>query len=206
VCGGRSAPGARSGPGRVGCKAAATGSTITWAAKAWCTWPALAHARRKFFDAVKLNAQDVTSIRIVAQMDALFALDAPAPAGALSLEARHELRLQKAPPLLEQLKARVEAARAGALPQRRWPRPVLHPDAVGPADPVFGLSGGRTVQQRFTQWQADIMNYFRRTSWQIQLLLRPCVPLCAWLRWGRYRCGHRRPICLCRPTRAHRPA
>jgi len=75
-------------------------------------------------------------------MDALFALDAPAPAGALSLEARHELRLQKAPPLLEQLKARVEAARAGALPQRRWPRPVLHPDPVGPADPVFGLSGG----------------------------------------------------------------
>ncbi len=41
----------------------------------------------------------MTSIRIVAQMDALFALDAPAPAGALSLEARHELRLQKAPPL-----------------------------------------------------------------------------------------------------------
>jgi hypothetical protein len=76
-----------------------------------------AHARRKFFDAVKLNAQDVTAIRIVAQMDALFAIDAEARAGALSLEARHALRRQKAAPLLEQLKAGIEAARAAALPQ-----------------------------------------------------------------------------------------
>jgi transposase len=50
-------------------------------------------------------------------MDGLFAIDAQARAGALSPEARHELRLQKAPPLLEQLKAGIEAARAGALPQ-----------------------------------------------------------------------------------------
>jgi transposase len=76
-----------------------------------------AHARRKFFEAVKLNAQDVTSIRIVAQMDALFAIEARAREGALSLAARHELRRQTAPPLLEQLKAGIEAARAGALPQ-----------------------------------------------------------------------------------------
>jgi transposase len=50
-------------------------------------------------------------------MDALFAIDAQARAGALSPEARHLLRLEKAPPLLEQLKAGIEAARAGALPQ-----------------------------------------------------------------------------------------
>ena len=74
-----------------------------------------AHARRKFFDAVKLHAQDVTALEIVAQMDALFAVDAEARAGALSLEARHELRRQKAPALLAQLKAGLEAARAGAL-------------------------------------------------------------------------------------------
>ena len=73
--------------------------------------------RHKFFDALKLNPQDVTSIRIVAQMDALFAVDAEARAGALSLEARDELRRQKAPPLLEQLKAGIEAARTGVLPQ-----------------------------------------------------------------------------------------
>jgi transposase len=50
-------------------------------------------------------------------MDALFAIDAEARAGALSLEARHELRRQKAPPLLEGLKTEIEAARVGALPQ-----------------------------------------------------------------------------------------
>jgi hypothetical protein len=76
-----------------------------------------AHARRKFFDAVKVNAQDETAIRIVAQMDALFAIDAQARAGGLTQEARHELRLQKAKPLLQPLKAGIEAARAGALPQ-----------------------------------------------------------------------------------------
>jgi len=37
-----------------------------------------AHARRKFFDAVQLNANDQTSIRIVAQMNELFAIDAQA--------------------------------------------------------------------------------------------------------------------------------
>jgi transposase len=113
----------RDGPKRflgdfaAGCKATAMGPTIRWAAKAWCTWPALAHARRKFFDAVKLNARDETSIRIVAQMDALFAIDAEARAGGLTQAARHGLRLQNAPPLLEQLKVGIEAARAGALPQ-----------------------------------------------------------------------------------------
>jgi transposase len=50
-------------------------------------------------------------------MDALFAVDAEARDGALSQEARHALRLQKSQPLLEQIKAEVEAARAGCLPQ-----------------------------------------------------------------------------------------
>jgi hypothetical protein len=39
-----------------------------------------AHARRKFFDAVKLNPKDQTAIGIVAQMDQLFAIDAQARA------------------------------------------------------------------------------------------------------------------------------
>jgi hypothetical protein len=50
-------------------------------------------------------------------MDALFAIDAEARAGALSQEARHLLRLEKAKPLLEQLQADLEAARATALPK-----------------------------------------------------------------------------------------
>jgi transposase len=76
-----------------------------------------AHARRKFVEAVKLQPEDRTAIRLVAQMDALFAVDAQARDGALSPEARHALRLQKSTPLLEQIKAEVGAARAASLPQ-----------------------------------------------------------------------------------------
>jgi transposase len=76
-----------------------------------------AHARRKFVDAVKLQPEDRTSIRLVAQMDTLFGVDAQARDGGLSGEARHALRLQQSKPLLEQIKAGLEAARVGALPQ-----------------------------------------------------------------------------------------
>jgi transposase len=76
-----------------------------------------AHARRKFFDAVKLNPKDQTSIRIVAQMNELFAIDAQARQEGLSQIDRHVLRLEKAKPLLEQIKATIQAARAGALPK-----------------------------------------------------------------------------------------
>jgi transposase len=76
-----------------------------------------AHARRKFFDAVKLNPKDTTSIQIVAQMDELFAIDAQAHHEGLSQIDRHVLRLEKSKPLLEQVKASIQAARIGALPK-----------------------------------------------------------------------------------------
>jgi transposase len=76
-----------------------------------------AHARRKFFDAVKLSPKDQTSIRIVAQMNELFAIDAQAGQEGLSQSDRHLLRLEKSKPLLEQLQATIQAARAGALPK-----------------------------------------------------------------------------------------
>src|SRR5258705_2776223 len=76
-----------------------------------------AHARRKFFDAVKLNPKDQTSIRIVEQMNERFAIDAQARQEGLSQIDRHVLRLEKAKPLLEQIKATIQAARAGALPK-----------------------------------------------------------------------------------------
>jgi transposase len=76
-----------------------------------------AHARRKFFDAVKLNPKDQTSIQIVAQMNELFAIDAKARDEGLSQIDRHLLRLEKSKPLLEQIKTAIEAARAAALPK-----------------------------------------------------------------------------------------
>jgi transposase len=75
-----------------------------------------AHARRKFFDAVKLNPKNQTAIGIVGQMDQLFAIDAEARAQKLSQSDRHLLREQKAAPLLEQIKEAIEAARIQALP------------------------------------------------------------------------------------------
>src|SRR5215469_8391312 len=76
-----------------------------------------AHARRKFFEAVKLNPKDQTSIRIVAQIDELFAIDEKARKENLTPSDRHALRLEKAKPLLEQIKAAVQAARIDALPK-----------------------------------------------------------------------------------------
>ena len=76
-----------------------------------------AHARRKFFQAVELNPQDQRAIGIVARMDELFEIDEKAREEALSREDRHTLRLEKSKPLLEEIKSRIEAARADALPK-----------------------------------------------------------------------------------------
>ena len=75
-----------------------------------------AHARRKFFEAVKLNPRDQTSIQIVAQMDELFAIDERARKENLNPSDRHLLRLEKAKPLLERIKTAIQAARGDALP------------------------------------------------------------------------------------------
>jgi transposase len=83
-----------------------------------------AHARRKFVDAVKLNPTDQSAIRLVAQMDALFAIDAQARQGGLSQEARcvtQECTGQGVP---------------------------LHADALGSAHLLPGLSRVRIEQQR----------------------------------------------------------
>jgi transposase len=72
-----------------------------------------AHARRKFFR----SGQTQTSIRIVAQMDELFAIDQKARKENLNPSDRHLLRLEKAKPLLEQIKTAIQAARGDALPK-----------------------------------------------------------------------------------------
>ena len=53
----------------------------------------LAHARRKFVDAIKINKQNADSLRIVTWMDALFAIDAQAREANMDHAARHALRL-----------------------------------------------------------------------------------------------------------------
>jgi len=78
-----------------------------------CCW---AHARRAFFEAAQLNPQDAAAVAIVARMDKLFAIDAEARREGLDQAERHTLRQQQAPPLLNEIKARIEAARSTALP------------------------------------------------------------------------------------------
>lgn len=74
------------------------------------------HARRGFAEVVKLNPGDPLALPIVQQINQLFAVDAGAREQGLTLEARHQLRQQKAPAVLAALRAQIEQARADALP------------------------------------------------------------------------------------------
>jgi transposase len=74
------------------------------------------HARRKFTDALKLNPKDATAARLLASIDALFAIDARAREQALSHAHRHELRQREAAPLLDTLRDGLKVARANCLP------------------------------------------------------------------------------------------
>jgi transposase len=74
------------------------------------------HARRGFANVVKLNPGDPVATPIVVLINQLFAVDAEAREQDLGLEARHRLRQQKAPELLEKIKAAMEAAQVGVLP------------------------------------------------------------------------------------------
>lgn len=78
-----------------------------------CCW---AHSRRKFIEALKLHPEDRTATRIVARIDELFAIDAEARSANLNHAARHQLRRERARPLLDLLKPQIEAAQREALP------------------------------------------------------------------------------------------
>jgi len=74
------------------------------------------HARRGFANVIKLNPGDPVASPIVARINELFAVDGEAREQGLNVEARHRLRQQKAPELLEKIKAAMAAAKARALP------------------------------------------------------------------------------------------
>lgn len=69
----------------------------------------LAHSRRKFIEAIKVqtkaHAADAKLERVVALMDELFAIDREARAQKFSLEDRHELRQERVPAILAELHA-----------------------------------------------------------------------------------------------------
>jgi transposase len=75
------------------------------------------HARREFVDAIKLNKQDAASVSIVELMDKLFAIDARARDEKMDHAARHALRQQEAPPLLDKIQAQILAMSKNVLPR-----------------------------------------------------------------------------------------
>jgi transposase len=75
------------------------------------------HARRYFIDAIKLNKQDVESVRIVKLMDDLFAIDARARDEKMDRAGRHALRLEEAPPLLDKIHEQILAMSKIVLPK-----------------------------------------------------------------------------------------
>ena len=77
----------------------------------------LAHARRKYVDAIKVNANDRESARIVALMDELFAIDREAREQSLDHAQRDLLRQERAPKLLEQLRTAALVLKKTALPK-----------------------------------------------------------------------------------------
>jgi hypothetical protein len=77
----------------------------------------LAHARRKYVDAVKVNANDKASAQIIALMDELFAIDREAREQNLDHAQRNALRQELAPELLERLRTAALALKKTALPK-----------------------------------------------------------------------------------------
>jgi transposase len=75
------------------------------------------HSRRKFIDAIKLNKQDAASISVVELMDKLFAIDARAREEKMDHTARHAMRQQEAPPLLDEIHAQILALSKNVLPK-----------------------------------------------------------------------------------------
>ena len=75
------------------------------------------HSRRQFVDAIKLNKLDAASISIVELMDKLFAIDAQARNEKMDHTARHALRQQEAPPLLDKIHAQILALSKSVLPK-----------------------------------------------------------------------------------------
>ena len=75
-----------------------------------------AHARRLFFEAVQLYPKDPMATAIVAHMDDLFAIDAEARRLCLNISERNLLRQQRATPLLEAIREKIETALSSALP------------------------------------------------------------------------------------------
>jgi transposase len=84
------------------------------------------HSRRKFYEAHQVCPGDTVAKRIVLLMDELFGIDAAAQAQNLDLAARDRLRQQRARPLLDTIRQKMEAAREQALPASKLSSAIVY--------------------------------------------------------------------------------
>ena len=77
----------------------------------------LAHARREYIEAIKVDPKDQDSARIVALMDELFAIDGEARDKKMGHAQRHALGMEKAPALLAELRTQILALQKRVLPK-----------------------------------------------------------------------------------------
>ncbi len=75
-----------------------------------------AHARRKVYEALKLNPDDGVARQLVKRIDDLFLIDAEARDAGLTQAERHALRQQRSRPLIAIIREKMEAAQIAALP------------------------------------------------------------------------------------------
>jgi transposase len=75
-----------------------------------------AHARRKVYEALKLNPDDRVARQLVKRIDELFLIDAEARDAGMTLAERHALRQHRSRPLTAIIKEEMEAAQIAALP------------------------------------------------------------------------------------------
>jgi hypothetical protein len=85
-----------------------------------------AHARRGVFEAHEVSPGETVAREIVERIDDLFAIDRAAREGGYDFAARHRLRREQAPELLNTIKEKMEAARQQALPASKLGKAVAY--------------------------------------------------------------------------------
>jgi transposase len=96
-----------------------------------------AHARRKFFDAVKLSPGDLVARQLVERIDDLFAIDAEARDTGMDHAERHVLRGERSRPLIEIIRIEMTAAQLTVLPSGALERRSPMRSRCGTSSPVF---------------------------------------------------------------------
>lgn len=99
----------------------------------------MAHARRKFHDALKVDPEDKEAATVIGIMAKLYAVEKEAREGGLTAGQRQELRQRKSKPIIEALKERLEEIARTSLPSsklgqactytlKQWPRLIVYLD------------------------------------------------------------------------------